>query len=232
MKCRVCYSDSLSRIYKDLPPDRGLWWNCWFCGSHVSENTYEQVKHVYNNDYLFHTIKNIGYDGCIREMTTNVDFFQKHRGGCADGTFLDIGCLEGSGMTAMANKGWSVHGFDVIPQVKEQCAPGEHITIADSFKANLFPRKYSAVMAREVIEHVPDWKSFLRECHAATMTNGLFQVQTPRPNFSEDGNVYFHDHLQIFAPYVLRNELNNIGFDVIDGKIWDFGQLWICRKTM
>lgn len=231
MNCRVCGMDCSTDIWTELPAHRGKWHKCWACGSDFNESKYEDIRPSYDGHYVDHNVREIGFDGCVREHSVNVWMFDKHREGCPDNTFLDIGCLEGSGMAAMAQSGWSVHGFDIIPESKEKNPPGDHVTISESFHANLFPRKYSAVMAREVVEHVPDWKNFLKECYEVTQTNGLFQIQTPRAIPKCIGYVYFGDHLQIFSPYALRDSLEKVGFRIIDSKIWDSGQLWLTRKT-
>ncbi len=230
MLCRICNLDSSTPLWPDLPAHRGRWHHCWACGSDFSEGDYAAIQPSYNADYVEHNLRAIGFEGCVREVQTNVWYFQKHEALAPDRTFLDIGCLEGSGLAAMAERGWSVHGFDVIPEAKSRHTNNGHITIAERFDANLFQRQYSAVMAREVIEHVPDWPDLLRQCFAATLPGGLCQIQTPRPGPECVGYLYFGDHLQLFSPFTLRDALRQAGFEIVDCKLWPEGQLWLGRK--
>ncbi len=225
MICRVCGQNDSSPLWADL--DGYQWRRCLYCGSDSSTSVYADIAHLYDEAYLWHTLHTARDDWprLVEEMNGNCAWFARFTS--PERTFLDIGCCEGAGMAAMQARGWAVHGFDVIAGAKT----GTHVTIASEFRANLFDRQYGAVMTREVIEHVPDWAGFLRECFSALLPGGFFQVQTPRPVREFHGQVYYWGHLQVFAPLALRLELERAGFTIVGHESWERGQLWMCRKS-
>lgn len=185
---------------------------------------------MYARDYLQSNKEKLGWEGCLREVSTNADWFQDYRhynGVPAAKDFLDVGHAEGAMLTAMQDRGWSVHGFDVSPDAHL----GPHTTIAPHFQASLFPQRYAAVNCREVIEHVENWRQLLVEMYTALHRGGLLQVQTPRPWATPHPIPYQVGHLQVFTPIVLRYWLERLGFAVLDFQLYEAGQRWMCQKV-
>jgi len=121
--------------------------------------------------------------------------------------------------------GWSVHGFDVVrPHYF-----GPHVTVAPCFSRWLFPRRYAAVLCREVLEHVPAPDLLLHELHGACVPGGLVQVQTPIPLGHAHGIPYQPAHLFLASPERLREMLYGAMLDVLDERHWDLGQAYLCR---
>jgi 2-polyprenyl-3-methyl-5-hydroxy-6-metoxy-1,4-benzoquinol methylase len=223
MRCRVCQEEDLVPLWEA----GGRWSRCLVCGSDSSDNRYEDLAADYNADYQRHVVAGCGgFAEAVGELNSNVEWFRDHRGKCAGRDFLDVGHNDGASLTAMQADGWSVHGFDVNPAADL----GPHTTIAPRFSALLFPRRYDSVLCREVIEHVPGWRAMLLECQRATADTGLFQIQTPRPMAEPELTRYQRFHLQLFSPLALRFELERVGFQVLDGRLWPGGQAWLCRK--
>jgi hypothetical protein len=94
----------------------------------------------------------------------------------------------------------------------------------------LFPRKFGAILMREVIEHLEDWRDALEEVREAMLTSGLFQIQTPRPTAGCEEMIHQEVHLQIFSPMALERALQEQGFLVIDRMFWPGGQAFMCRR--
>ncbi len=228
MRCKCCGEDALRPLWADK--DGGPWHRCLACGSDSAERNYADVREIYNDAYLEHSLKSAGgtLEDCVAAMATNLDWFGHHAERCPNRDFLDIGCLEGAGLTGMAARGWSVHGFDVTKPPYY----GPHVTVAPNFHAGLFPQQYSAVLCREVIEHVEGWRQLVTDAFAVTARGGLFQLQTPRPWHEPDPIPYQLAHLQVFAPMVLRYWLEHVGFTVADYRLWDKGQAWMCRREV
>jgi 2-polyprenyl-3-methyl-5-hydroxy-6-metoxy-1,4-benzoquinol methylase len=233
MICKVCSEDQLRLLFrgeqcvhpKGHPcPDV---YRCLACGSDSLANTYDEVRGLYDAAYIRHNLDDIGQDGCLEAIRSNVEWFRDYKPRAPGRDFLDIGCIEGTALIAMERDGWSVHGFDVIPQAYL----GEHTTICTSgFRAGLFPQRYDAILCREVLEHVPDWRQLLAEIHQALDPGGLLQLQTPRPWDVPLWIPYQQTHLQIFAPLVLCYWLERIGFAICDYRFWDAGQCWMAQK--
>ncbi len=221
----------MSPLNYDL--DRGgPWWRCYGCGSDSSEVTYADVSAMYHTDEYHASMlaRNDGdFEKLIEKLSTNTEWFRHYEHLSPNKTFLDIGCLDGSGMEAMRRKGWSVHGFDV----SQKSYRGDHTTIAPVFSANLFPQQSEAVLCREVVEHVEGYRQFLDECYHVTAKGGLFQIQTPRPcpPGSENFDIaYQREHLLLFSAAALQNALVRNGFEMLDSHIWSGGQGYLLRK--
>lgn len=232
MRCRVCGQDGLSLLFTSCGEDeqRSVWLRCFACGCDSSTTDYAVLN--YDSSYSGHLVSALGgLEACVEAMRGNLDWFDDYKDTVKGRAFLDIGCLEGSGLRGMAQRGWSVHGFDVCPAAKTWSPPGDHVTVAPALSASLFPQRYDAVMAREVLEHVPDWRGFLAECHALTARDGLFQLQTPRPGECPAPEPYQRWHLQLFTPFVLCSWLERLGFTVIETRLWPLGQVHLCRRT-
>jgi SAM-dependent methyltransferase len=221
--CRVCLSPDTAYLWPD-PQDGAAWVRCRACGSDSADREYDPT--LYDADYVVRH-HGLGNDlaAILDQLRSNLDWFGHHaRGGGRD--FLDVGHNEGAALTGMQDRGWSVHGFDVNPAADL----GPHTTIAPAFRADLFPRQYDAVLCREVVEHVPDWRDFLGQLAAVTRPGGLVQVQTPRPWHEPHPTPYQRAHLQLFAPPALRRELERVGLSVIEDRQWLMGQAWLCRR--
>ena len=227
--CRCCGAKALVPLDGTPPGTEGDWFHCNACGGSTSRLTYADVRHLYDARYVtdHHQGDKKSMAQCEIELSTNRDMFVRHRNGIPNNDFLDVGTNEGAALRVMGGCGFSVHGFDVNPAAKN----GRHITIAPYFCARFFPRRYSAVLAREVIEHVEGWRGFLWELHQVTLHRGIVQVQTPRPSHPADKIVYQKAHLQIIPPHLVLQECLRLGFELLDCLFWPPGQLWVFRKT-
>jgi 2-polyprenyl-3-methyl-5-hydroxy-6-metoxy-1,4-benzoquinol methylase len=199
------------------------------CGSDSTTGDVQTIVSTsYNREFLDHH-KNITggtIQAALEIMRSNLDWFADHRASMPGNSFLDVGHCEGSALYGMQERGFAVHGFDIIPE----CCLGTHTTIAPFFAASLFPQRYSAVMAREVIEHIDPWRQFLNELYDVTAQGGFCQIQTPRPTAKPNPIGHQERHLQLFSPYLLRAECERRGFRVVDFRLWNEGQAWLLRK--
>lgn len=192
------------------------------------------VKHVYDEEYLeSHGIDCGDVERMKDQVRSNCDWFGHHAEHLPNRDFLDIGCCDGACLRTMAGLGWAVHGFDVV----KPSYYGSHVTVAPHFNRWLFPNRYGAVLAREVIEHLDCPLTFLHECHGVLCGGGLFQVQTPKPCDWFHGAVYQKAHLSIISVQAMRNLLNDAHFDVIDFREWGEpgeqpGYAFLCRARI
>lgn len=224
--CKVCGEAALRPLWTDA--DGGDWSRCLACGSDSAHRSYADVAEIYNAEYVAHQIKIAGdtVENRIHAMRPNLDWFVDYQDKAPGKDFLDIGHCEGTSLTGMQDRGWRVHGFDV----NAASHFGPHTTIAPHFAASLFPQRYDAIMCREVIEHVENWRLLLSEAHKALDPGGLFQLQTPRPWYEPHPIPYQRGHLQLFTPSVVRWWLERCGFEVLDYRLWDYGQAWMTQR--
>lgn len=222
--CRACSESTLQYLWQDY--QGGHWFRCLACGCDSSSHCYADTAHFYNAEYLQTHHGGISLEEEAEQLRTNLDWFEDYKPDTPGRDFLDVGCCRGVAMNGMANRGWSVHGFDVVPEAAQ---PGCS-TIAPMFTAGLFPRKYHAVLCREVIEHVDHPMQMLTELAATTAKGGFLQIQTPRPTADRNDIGYQGAHITLLSPLWIRYWVERLGFEVKDYRLWDIGQCWMCKR--
>lgn len=231
--CRACSEACLHYLWQDN--QGGHWFRCLACGCDSSSNSYAETKNLYTADYLQQHHGGLTIDEEMLSLRSNLDWFEDYKTDIEGRDFLDVGCCRGVAMMGMQQRGWSVHGFDVIP---ESAQPGCS-TIAPQFQASLFPQKYHAVMCREVIEHVDHPMQMLTELANVTNKKGYLQLQTPRPTdptakdekgIATNGIGYQAAHICILSPQWVKYWLERLGFEIKDYRLWDLGQCWMAKR--
>lgn len=223
MLCRVCFSQDTSPLPFDVPANEGRWVRCRDCGSDTNSTQYDYA--LYSGEFSARHRTNIGGpEAAMREVSSNCEWFADHRT-LAGNDCLDVGCADGATLGSMAVLGWSVHGFDVAPPDYG----GPHVTVAPVFHRWLFPRRYHAVMCREVLEHVECPRLLLAELWGVALPGGLVQVQTPKACARYFAHVYQSPHLFVVSTPAMRRMLDAALLDVIESREWDSGQAYLCR---
>jgi SAM-dependent methyltransferase len=152
-----------------------------------------------------------------------------------NGRLLDAGCGAGYGAAALAESGAQVLGIDVAEEAVAHARanysrPGVEFQQCSCTTIPAGDATFQLITAFEVIEHIADWREFLREARRVLDPAGLFLVSTPnRLYYAESrekaGPNPFHVHeftakefreelSQVF-PYVkllLQNHVEGIGF--------------------
>ncbi len=155
----------------------------------------------------------------------DVDLFNEHMARYAFATrlargkrVLDAGCGAGYGSAALAQAAASVIGVDVaedaVDYAREQYA-GPNVSFEQGSCTTLpfGDAAFDLVVAFEVIEHLEDWRGFLREAKRVLTPGGQFIVSTPnRLYYTESrgaqGANPFHVHEFEFEEF--RSELSAV----------------------
>ncbi len=224
MRCRVCHSTDTTPLPFELPADCGVWFRCKSCGSDTADAVYNPGWYAPTQSLEMIRLTG-GIERCREMVRSNCDWFGHHHQLGDERTFLDVGCGDGAGLDVMQSLGWSVHGFDVTPPHYF----GPHVTVAPVFHRWLFPRRYAAVLCREVLEHVECPELLLHELHGVCLPGGMVQVQTPIPLDHYHWIPYQSQHLFLASPTGLRQMLHTAMLDVLDERHWEIGQAYLCR---
>ena len=137
---------------------------------------------------------------------------------------LDLGCGAGVIMQAAAAAGWEVYGLDVSRSAVEHL---EHLGY-EVFHGELFEARYSsgifdAVVASELLEHIPGPQTFVREISRILRPAGLFWATTPNGEGLSSrllgkgwSVVCPPEHLQLFTRTGIKTLLTDAGFARVD----------------
>ncbi len=130
-------------------------------------------------------------------------------------TVLDLGCGEGSNLLYVLKEFPAVTraaGVDVSAEALEQAReilPSAELSVLDA-QARALDETFDVVYSSDVIEHVPDDRSFL--ANAFKMTGKVFLVGTLQ------GKMRAFEkrtgHLRNYAPGELRRKCEEVGFSV------------------
>ena len=134
---------------------------------------------------------------------------------------LDIGCGRGVLLSALIDRGFEAHGFEISRTAVAAADPRAEICVADELREARYPAAYfDEVVLWHVLEHVSDPRETLRETHRILKRGGRLAVSVP--NFSSlqarwAGAAWFHldlpRHLFHFPLAALRRLITDSGFD-------------------
>jgi len=122
---------------------------------------------------------------------------------------LDAGCGVGYGTAELARSAASVMGLDCAPEAIEE-ARRRYGSVAflegSCEQMPLEAARFDLVVAFEVIEHLDDWRAFLRECVRVLKPAGRLLVSTPNKTYYAEsrrqaGPNPFHRHEFDYAEF-------------------------------
>ena len=174
----------------------------------------------YPHIYFFnHPFKPLEYFELVRGMSFR-----------ADDVVLDVGCGAGLQTLLFGRKAARVVGIDPDPNPvgraisdHRECAPGipaEFIATTIE-KAGFAEGQFSKVFSVCVLEHIPDYKSALRECFRVLKPGGILSFSCDSLETIEDQDLkkmhaerYFVRHL--FTAESLKKDLEEHGFTEVE----------------
>ncbi|MBW2976429.1 class I SAM-dependent methyltransferase [Candidatus Woesearchaeota archaeon] len=210
---------------------------CKKCGLvYVNPRLKEKKLHeIYNKEYFENPALNgsrssfCGYGEYLKEKGNIQSTFnrrlKKINKFSKRGKLLDVGCAFGFFLELAKKDGWDVKGLEIskyaYAYAKEKLKlPAVNKTLEKArFKANSF----GVVTLFDVIEHLPDPKSTLKEVRRILKPQGLVVITTPDigsitakilwKNWEEVKRV--REHIYYFSKDTLKKLLESLGFKVL-----------------
>jgi ubiquinone/menaquinone biosynthesis C-methylase UbiE len=142
------------------------------------------------------------------------------------GLCLDVGCGTGVISRMLREAAWDVIGLDISPQgIEKYCKRGFKGLISDVEHGLPFKgQSFDAVWISEVIEHIVEYQSLIREIGRVLKQSGRVYISTPNSVFYGYRLMYLMGkcpselqhpyHLRFFSPKYLCNILEKNGFKV------------------
>lgn len=141
------------------------------------------------------------------------------------GRLLEIGFLDGSLLRRFKSLGWSVEGVDLDPKAAENIED-EDISVytGDIHDSTFDGKKYDAIIAIAVLEHILQPKRFIRRIRSIMGDDGIVLLQIPNPSslnakmsrlFNQAWDMYCEPgHLYHYKKNHLEELLIDCGFEV------------------
>jgi hypothetical protein len=133
---------------------------------------------------------------------------------------LELACNDGSQLDAFKKRGWKTYGVDPAANIAHTAiAKGHHIQVGfwgaeNVWPPNELPVHLDAIVAQNVLAHVPSPVAFLRACAKAMSAHTLLYIQTSQCQMHEDGqfDTVYHEHLSFFTMHSFKvaAELSNL----------------------
>lgn len=168
--------------------------------------------------------KNYSYEGnaVLSEMTRMaysklLDEFEKFR---KTNRILDAGCGRGWFLEEAKKRGWEVYGTEFSDKAIEVCSAKGINMKHGALSAEMFEENYFDVITSfEVIEHINNPLTDLKEIHSFLRSGGLFYCTTPNFNsvmryyLKEKYNVIeYPEHLTYYTKKTLTSAIERFPF--------------------
>lgn len=140
----------------------------------------EDLQHVYSFANSFQVQPKTIFDESThigekpRESLKQIEHFANK------GELLDIGCSSGKFLFLARKNGWSVRGVELNKDTAEIALyNGLEVTMGELSDAHYAPESFDAIHIGDVIEHVQDPTSFMRQVRKLLKADGVIVLVTP-----------------------------------------------------
>ena len=174
------------------------------------------------------------------EFRTFKQYLKRNHIDLTDKVILDVGCASGHSSQLIMEEFHpkELFAFDIMPEEVElarQRGLSANLFVADVTDTRLPGEKFDAVFVFDVLHHVPEWRTGLREINRVLKCGGLLLVQEPNKHSLDRIDRYF----KIYHPMESRFEfpeliegLEQSGFCVVEKRKRYLGHFMslMCRK--
>ena len=145
--------------------------------------------------------------------------------GASARSVLELACNDGSQLDKFARRGWKTYGVDpaanIVPAAR---AKGHTVRVgfwgAETPAAQVpaMPSQFDAIIAQNVLAHVPHPVDFLRACAAAMAPWARLYIQTSQCQMHQEGqfDTAYHEHLSFFTSHSFLAASTLAGLRILD----------------
>jgi 2-polyprenyl-3-methyl-5-hydroxy-6-metoxy-1,4-benzoquinol methylase len=193
---------------------------CRRCDHSFVENlpTAEQLDTIYER-YSYETQTLEAFPAFLLPVIVEkVQSFEPHR---RTGRLLDVGFGSGALLRSARDLGWKTHGIERSALAVEQARRNElgEIVLGDFVEAPFADEYFDVIVMSELIEHIPQPRSFFRAARRMLGHHGVLYMTTPHGR-GVSGRVLKEtwsvcappEHLHLFSRRSLHHALQDAGF--------------------
>ena len=142
--------------------------------------------------------------------------------GLAPGVAMDIGAAGGGNTRVLRKAGWSVTALEYGADGAEVAATrGLSVLRGDATALPVDDDSLDLVVAFDVLEHIPDHDTAVREVHRVLRPGGRFLIAVPAdPRLWSEHDVAV-DHVRRYTRTTLRDVLERGGFELLSLSSWN-----------
>ena len=216
VKCAICSSDKSVLFHNKDSFNIVKCVNCELV--YVSPRlTFEELEEFYATSYYEYVDS---YDHDLRRRKGAIKWIRKYK---SSGKLLDIGCSVGS-MLEAAKKYFDPLGIDVAEWSLEEARKRNLNVLNGTLDDLKFEKEtFDVITFTEVIEHIHDPVSFLKEVNRVLKPEGVIYITTGNIDgfrARRDGNKWYYltpqYHIYFFSPKTIRKILKQSGFEVLE----------------
>lgn len=138
---------------------------------------------------------------------------------------LDVGCAGGHLIRFLEQRGFSnVYGIDNSKNAVQECKRNgiKNILECDAAKTGFSDNCFDIIVASDVLEHIQDEKSALKEWRRLLKDNGTLILFVPAFQFMYGQHDSSNRHFRRYSKKCLRQSLGNAGFVISRVSYWNF----------
>jgi SAM-dependent methyltransferase len=150
----------------------------------------------------------------------------------ASGRFLDVGCGLGFFLQGVRHSShWQVYGTEISPKAVAFARKrlGLDIRVGDLASVGFEPQFFNYIHVSNVLEHLCDPLSFLKECRRILHTSGRLFLSVPNGHADSASLIRFHrsekrpgrskdGHLFFFSKEALQHMFAEAGFETVSSR--------------
>lgn len=230
-ECPSCGGSARKRWHRH---DRLQLWLCKKCGLGYSDpQPIEQVEDLYLSGYDL-----AGYFEAFESRKSVLSERRLDRLPRPDGgkRLLDVGCADGQFAAAAALRGWLPSGIELNPPAAEKArARGVDVHQGDIGEIDLSGERFDLVTSWDVIEHVPDPRSFLQKLASFVAPGGTVVVTTLNRRslvsrvFRGNWSMIVEDHYTYWDRTSLTRAFSAAGLSISGTSSYGLGRDFVTR---
>jgi 2-polyprenyl-3-methyl-5-hydroxy-6-metoxy-1,4-benzoquinol methylase len=148
-----------------------------------------------------------------------IDILRKNR--ITSSNILEVGCGIGSQLPALASFNNRATGCDINGDSLEVARRNRLKVFFLDLEKNSTDTKYDVVCGFDVLEHIPDDRSALKNIHDSLDGNGIFIFSVPAYNFLFSGHDKALRHKRRYGRTEIIKKITDAGFELREIFYWN-----------